>query len=136
MAGLRLRQERTQQAIIHGVARLVGDIRGEQWPPEQVEVADGIEHLVLDELVGIAQTITVQDPPFIHDDRVAQATPLGQAMRPQRFDILDEAEGSGPGDFLQIRIAGEIKFDTLSGGIDRRMIERDGKVQPEAEIRV
>ena len=40
---------------------------------EEVEVADGVEHLVLHELVGIAQAVGVEDAVFVHHDRVVEA---------------------------------------------------------------
>jgi hypothetical protein len=82
--------------------------RGQQGMAGEVEVADGVEDLVLDELVGVAQAIAVEHPVFVHHDGVFQAAAQGQALVAQGFDILHETEGAGAGDFLQVGLVGEI----------------------------
>ena len=57
--GLRAGQQLARQRIVQGMARLVRCKGGQQRMAEQIEIANRIEHLVLDELVRIAQTISI-----------------------------------------------------------------------------
>ena len=62
---------------------------------EQVEIADGVEDLVFDELVAVTQAILVQHAEFVEDDGVFQPAAEGQAVFAQVFDFLHETEGAG-----------------------------------------
>jgi hypothetical protein len=104
------------------------------WP-EQVEVADRIEHLVLDELVAVAQTIGVQHAVLVEHDGVFQPAALRQAVLAQPLHLLHETEGARPRDFADVRVLGKIDGHRLTGAIDCRMIETDRERQAETVVR-
>ena len=58
------------------MARLVGTKLADQAVAQQIEVTDGIQHLVLDEFVLITKAILVQDTKLSPDNGIiAAATP-------------------------------------------------------------
>jgi hypothetical protein len=48
--------------------------------PEQVQITDGIQHLVLDELVLETQTVRIDDAVFVHHDGIVQAPTQRQPL--------------------------------------------------------
>src|SRR5215510_10508247 len=55
-----LGEQRAQQLVVEGVPGLVRAIGAKQRPAQQVQVADRVEQLVADELVGEAQPVRVE----------------------------------------------------------------------------
>src|SRR5689334_13126824 len=64
----------------------------------EIEVADGIQRLVADELVVVAQAFLVEDAVAIDHDRVVEAAAAGQTRFTQRGDVRQQAEGAGTAD--------------------------------------
>ena len=116
------------------MTRLVGRKFADDWVADQIEVANGIQHLVLYELIGITQTICVEDAIFIEYDGIFQAAPQGKPVLTQELDFLRKAEGTGPRDIARITLLGKIKAHLLAGTIDGRMIENNGEIELEALI--
>ncbi len=54
-------------------------VGGKQRLAHDVQVTDGVEDLVLDELVLVAQAIGVEHLEIVHHDRVVQTAPQAQA---------------------------------------------------------
>ena len=52
---------------------------------EQIEVANGIKHLVPNELIGIAQTIAVKHSILIKHHRIIEAAALSLGVCPERY---------------------------------------------------
>ena len=68
--------------------------------PGKRQVAHGIEHLVADELVLVAQAFHVDDAAVVADHhRIFERRAERIAGGPQAFDILHETEGAGAGNF-------------------------------------
>ena len=65
-------QQFAQQRVVERVAGFVGLEGADDGVAQQVQVADGVEHLVFDELVVVAQAVLVQDPVFVHHDGVVE----------------------------------------------------------------
>ena len=84
------------------MARLVGGKCGQQGVAGEIEIADGVEDLVLDELVGVTQSVAVEHAVLVHHDGVFEAAAEGQALVTQRLDVLHETKGARPGNVLQI----------------------------------
>src|SRR5687768_17970871 len=90
--GRRVRKHRTQQLVVQLVARLVAVERADEAVPEQVQVADRIEDLVLDELVLVAQAVLVEDPIVVEHDRVVHRAAQREVALAQHLDVAHEAE--------------------------------------------
>src|SRR5690606_36702509 len=88
------RTQRSREVVVQGMARLAGHIAGQKRLADQVQVADRVQDLVLDELVLVAQAVAVEYAVFVHDDGVVQAAAPGQPGRAQGLDLVDEAEGA------------------------------------------
>src|SRR5262249_29546461 len=73
LPGRSIGEQRAQQLVVERVAGFVAGELPDQAVPEQVEVPDRIEDLVLDELVLVAQPVLVQDAEVIEHDRVVEA---------------------------------------------------------------
>src|SRR5262249_41239286 len=58
--GLLVREQFAQQLVVQLVARLVAVERADQAVTEQVQIADRVQDLVLDELVLVTQAVLVQ----------------------------------------------------------------------------
>ncbi len=92
---------------------------------KQIKIADGVEHLVLDEFVVVTQTITVKHAVFVEHHGVVQATTQRQTVFAQPFDFLHEAEGPGAGHFTGVGVLGKVDGHFLPGAVNRRVIEGD-----------
>ncbi len=114
------------------MTRLVRGVGADDRVAKQIQVADGVEDLVLDELVRVAQTVSVQNAVLVHHDRVVQAAPEGESLRAHHLDVGHESEGARTAHLLHVRAAGEIDHDMIAGGIERRVIEIDAEVEPVA----
>src|SRR5690349_15478013 len=56
---LALLEQPAQKHVVERMARLVAAERTDQWMPQQIQVADRVQHLVLHELVLIAQPVGI-----------------------------------------------------------------------------
>src|SRR5688572_9719375 len=65
-------EQRAQERVVHRVSGLVAAERADERVAEEVKVADGVENLVLHELVLVAQTVAVEHAVFVHHDRVVE----------------------------------------------------------------
>ena len=104
----------------------------DQTVPQQIQVADSIQHLVLDELVIVAQTILIQDLVVIHHDRIVDTAPQSQVHGTQLLDVTHETESTGPADFLHKRGAGKVHRSGLGTTLEYRVIEVDAETDLEA----
>ncbi len=90
----------TQQLVIQRVTGLVTAECANEAVTEQVKIADGIQDLVLHELVAIAQAVFIQHPEVIEYDGIIEATAQGQLAFTQLLDFVHETEGTRTTDFL------------------------------------
>src|SRR5512145_2371596 len=102
---------------------LVRDESTEERCAEHIEVADGVEQLVADELVREAQALAVQHALLVEHDRVVEPAAERESTALQVFHLMHEAERAGACDLLQIRSLGEIDADRLRAALDHRMAE-------------
>src|SRR6266567_1906171 len=133
---LRPRQQRAGNCIIERMPGFERNKRPDQRMPQQIEVADGIEHLVLGEFVVVAQSFAVQHAGLIEHDGVLQATAEREPRLPHRFDILHEAEGTGAAYFLGVGVLGEVDDDLPVFRSEHRVREVDREIELEAVIRL
>ena len=68
---------------------------------QEGQVADEIEDLVADELVGIPEA--VEGPPLAQHDRVVEGAAAGQAVLPHEPHVLQEAVRAGRREFIRER---------------------------------
>ena len=61
-----------QQRIIERVPRFVRGERADHRMAEQIEVADCVEHLVLDEFVVVAQPVVIEHTVLIEHDCIVE----------------------------------------------------------------
>src|SRR5439155_7301836 len=104
-------EQRTRQRIVERMARLECGVLPDQRVPEQVEVADRVQYLVLDELVVVAQSFGIEHAEVVQHDRVLQAATEPEARRAHRFDVVHEAKCPGARHFLDIGMLGEVDDD-------------------------
>jgi hypothetical protein len=103
-------------------------VRGEgaeQGAAEQVEIADRVEQLVADELVGKAQALGVQHAVLVEHHRVVEPATERKAAIAQVFDLMHEAERACARDFLEVGGFGEIDLHRLRRALDHRMAKLD-----------
>src|SRR3546814_3936679 len=96
------------------MARLAGYVTCDQWLAYQVKVANGIEYLVLDELIFVAQAVGVQDTVFVHDDGVVETAATSQAGSTQGLDLAGKAKSTGTRDRFDVRIMCKVDFGKRS----------------------
>ena len=99
---------------------------------QQVQVTDGIQDLVFDELVLVAQAVLVEHALLVHHDGVLDAAAQGQVVGAQEFDVAHETEGAGATDFLDERGTGEIHAGGLGPAVEDRVVEIDLEADLEA----
>src|SRR5690606_187027 len=104
----------------------------DQAGAQQIQVANRIEDLVLDELVFITQAIFVEYMIFVDHDRVLHTAPKRQIVRAEKLDVAHEPEGPRTADFLDEGSAGEIHGGSLSASAEDRMVEIDLETHLEA----
>src|SRR5512134_3061810 len=66
----------------------------------EVQVADGVEHLVAHELVRIAQPFLVENTVTADHNGVVQRSSPRQTRGPQFLNLIKEAEGARPSKLL------------------------------------
>src|SRR5690606_33000187 len=92
---------------------------------QQVEVANGIENLVLDEFVLVAEAVFVEHAKFVNHDGVVHAAAERQVVRTQELDVAHETEGACAAHFLDEGRAGKVDAGGLGTTTEHRMIEID-----------
>src|SRR5690606_39153016 len=93
----------------------------------EVQVADCVQDLVLDEFVVKAQAVGIKDAVFVHHNCVIETAAASQACGTQGFDLAGKAEGTRSGDRLDVGIFLEIHLSEIRSGVDGRMLEVDGE---------
>ena len=84
-------EQRLQQAVVQRVAGPMRDEPAAQRSAGKCQVADRIQQLVTDELVGHAQAGEVQHPRLIDHHRVLQTAAPGKAGGAELVDLLRRA---------------------------------------------
>src|SRR6185503_8145703 len=85
-------QKSTRELVVQRMAGLVRAESANDGMAQQVEIADRVEHLVLHELVLVAQTVRVEHTKFVHHDRVVQTAAKAEALSTHGLHVLHEAE--------------------------------------------
>ena len=114
------------------MAGLVTDELADQAVTQQIQVANGVQHLVLDEFVLVTQPVLVEDAILIHHDGIIDTAAQRQILAAQELDIAHETERPGPRHFLHERGRGEIDAGHLVALFKHRVIEFDGEGHLEA----
>jgi hypothetical protein len=117
-------QKALHQRGMHGVAGALGDDAALDTAPGEREVADEVEHLVADELVGKAEW-TVLHAQLGEDDGAGVGHTADEAHVAQLWLVFLEAEGARGGD--QARVVAGLEV-SLKGGEADGLWEVDGVV--------
>ena len=88
---------------VQGVSGTVAFKLADEAETEQVQVADGVQHLVLDEFILVPKTVLVDDPVVVNNDGIVDTATKGKVLRPQVFEVPHEPEGARPAYFLDER---------------------------------
>ncbi len=118
------------------MARLVAVECPDQAVAEQIQIADRVQDLVLDEFVGIAKSILVEDAVVVDDDGIVEAPTQREALLAHRLDILHETKGASAADLLDERGRREIDTRLLHRAREQRVIKRDRERNLEAVVRL
>ena len=102
--------------------------------PGKIQIAYGIQHLVLHKLVVVAQATLIEDAIVINDDRIIHAAAAGQPARPHIFELMDKAEGSRTADLADEGLATDIQCGAPGLLPEHGMIKIDGKGDSEAVV--
>src|SRR5687767_4482292 len=109
------------------MAAALGADEAEKRHPEEREVADDVEYLVADELVGAAQGLLVEHPVGREHDGVVERAAADEVGAPERLDLLGEAEGAGRGN-LAGEAFGVERVEAVVLAADERVPEVDRAV--------
>ena len=134
LPGAALADERAQQLVVERVAGLVAAEFADQAVSEQIQIADRIENLVLDELVLVAQAVLVEHAVVVEHDGVVHVAAEREIARPQALQIAHEAEGARTAHFAQEGGGREIHRGNLRVLLEGRMIEFDLEIDLEAVV--
>src|SRR5690606_21910113 len=85
LPGVRAREQLAQQPVVQAVARLVAGELADDAVAGEVQVADGVEDLVLHELVAVAQALLVQHAGVVQHDGIVQRAAQRQVVPAQRL---------------------------------------------------
>src|SRR5690554_147775 len=105
------------------MARFIAMELANQALAKQVQITNGIQDLVLDELVLITQAVFIKHGIFINHDGIINTATERQVVCPQVFDITHETESTGTTDLLDKGSAGEIYAGHLGPPRHNRVIE-------------
>src|ERR1700722_16796973 len=133
---LRILQQSAQQRVVEPVPGFVTAEFADQAATEQIQIADRIEDLVLDELVLVTQPVLVEHADIVQHDRILERATQRQVVRTQRLQIAHEAAGTSPADLFEERGGREIHRGTLQPAFEYRVIELDLEIDLEALERV
>src|ERR1700751_2461568 len=98
-------------------------ISAEQGAPGQRKVADGVQHLVADALVGEARALRVENAVVADDEGVLERGTQRVTRVPQGRDVAHEAEGARARELAAECLGFQIDRESLAS--DQRMIELD-----------
>ena len=104
---------------------LVGDIAGQERLAGDVQVANGVQDLVLDELVVVAQAVAVEHAVVIDNDDVVHVAAQAEAAGAHHLHVLGEAEGAGACDVALVDAGGKVELDAPAGGVHGGVVELD-----------
>src|SRR6185312_15816914 len=124
--------EGTQQLVVELMARLVRVVGANQAVAKQVQVANRVEDLVLDELILVAQAVLVQHPVIVQHHGIVHRAAQGQVCLPQDLDVAHEAEGARAADFLDVRRGGEVDLAVRGALGNDRVVEVDREADLES----
>ncbi len=125
-------EEKEDGLVMEAMARPLGSKMTEKRVPEERQVTDEVQDFMADEFVSEAK-LAADDPLFIQDNGVVQASPQGQAALSQFGRVLEEPERPGGGDLLAEKLSGQGDGHILPA--DERMGEIDGVGYPEIRVR-
>src|SRR5690606_36518498 len=94
---------------------------------QQIDIAERIEHLVLGELVFVAQATIVQDAIVINDNGVVETAALCQPRAAQILDFVHESEGARTRNFLDEGFGGKIDLSVAYAIAKHRVVKIKGK---------
>src|SRR5829696_6996730 len=117
---------------VEAMAAAEGPVGAKQRRAGERQIADGVEHLVADELVRIAQAFRVDDPVVADRDRVLERGAEREAGLPKALDVAHEAEGAGPRDLAAVGLACHRQGAPLPA--DDVVAEIDLDVEPEGVV--
>ncbi len=129
-------QQGASKCVVEAMTRLERGVLPDERMAQQVEIADGVQHLVLHELVVVAQALGVEHAVLVQHNRILQAAAQRQTRGAHGLDILHEPERSGARDFLHVRVLGEIDDDVPVLRPEHRMREVDREIELEAVERI
>src|SRR5690606_3853047 len=118
------------------MAGLVAGEGADQAVSQQIEIANGVEDLMPDELIAIAQPVLVQYAVVVDDHGVVQAAAQRQLLALHPLDITQKPERAGATDLLNKGGGGKVDLGVLIQGLEQRMVEIDGEGYLEAVIRL
>src|SRR6202040_2227063 len=105
--------ERREYRIVELVAAVHRAIGAEQRRARERQIADGIQHLVTDELVPKTQTLRIEHAIFGDDERILQRGAERISGAPQLGDVTHEAERPRPRDLTTEGVGSHIKGERL-----------------------
>src|SRR5690606_31908934 len=132
--GFRVGQQGLEGGVVEGVPRLVCNKLANQGVAQLIQVADGVEDLVLDELVLVAQPLFIEDLLLVHHDGDVEAAATSQTDGAQVIDLVHKAEGARPAHLLDKGTGGKVHTGVKGFAGERRVVEVDGEVHPEALV--
>ena len=93
---------------------------------DDIQIADGIEDFVADELVGITQTFRIQNVHVVNHDGVVQIAAQSRlwARIISTSCIKPKVRAR---DFVDVGLAREIDFKSGRAAVENRMVEFDGQ---------
>ena len=128
--GARVGHQRAQHRVVELVAAAHRAVGRQQGPSGERQIADRVEHLVADELVGEAHAFRVEDAVVGDDQRVLERGAERVAGVPQRRHIAHEAEGARARDLAAEAVGLHVDGQRLVA--DQRMVVVDLGLDAEA----
>src|SRR5256886_14780041 len=102
--GARIRHQGTQHRVIELVAAAHRAVSAEQRSARERQIADCVQDLVANELVGKTRTLWVENTVVADDERIFQGSSERVAGVPQARHITQEAEGARARDLSAERV--------------------------------
>src|SRR5688572_29096462 len=99
----------------------------DQAMAQQVKISDGIQYLVLDELILVPQAILVQDTRIVDHDGILEISAQRQIVRAQLLNIPGKAKRARAADLPQKCRGRKIHRRLLAAALEQGMIEFDLK---------
>src|SRR5258706_8811932 len=104
--------------------------------PEQIEIPDRIQRLMLYEFILVAQTVRIQYPIVVHHDRVIETAAKSKPLGTHVLDILHETEGPRPAYLLYVGSVFKVDNDPFIGMREYGMSEVDAEVHSKSVVRL